>query len=143
MELTRNIKTHLIVLKDGRTFPLTEQQYKVHKLEQEDKKINDSLEIINIDTKELVFDWKWTEFKEFRKRKIVDNSSKVIYCDYWTKHSLEEYQYWEWCKCYNIYGVIWWTFKKALQKLWYQIRYNKDITEEMQKHFLKAQKEAK
>jgi len=67
--LSNNLRTHIVILRDGRKFNITTDQYATLKLNREDLKRTAPLEIRDCDTKELLYDGEMGDIKEFQERK--------------------------------------------------------------------------
>jgi len=127
--LSKNTRTHIVILRDGRKFNITQDQYSTLKLNRQDFKRNDPLEIRDADTKELLYDWEMWDIKEFQERKQDPSLYGAVYiCDFWTRHSINE---WGVCNCWKDFDCIGTIFKDKLKSMWYKIYNNKDITREM------------
>jgi len=129
--LTKNVRTHIIVLRDWRKFDITTKQYEAIKEWRKDNTRNTPFELFDADTKEIMFDWEVWDIKEFQKRKTDPNIWKYRYvCDFWTRHALGTE-----CECSKEFNCLWISFKDKLKELWYNIEYAVDITEEMRENF--------
>lgn len=128
--LTKNPKTHIIIFKDWSQLNITKAQYDFYREEVGLKKHNEFIKIDDIDTKEILFEWRCSEIKEFKERK-QDRSmqEKRFVCDFWWRHPLS--QMWE-CDCDKEYKCMWFQFRDRLKEMWYTIDYASDITSEMQ-----------
>ena len=134
--LNTNVKNYSIQLKDWREFWLTKNQYDVYKMEQEDRKFNDPLEIVDIDTWKMLFDWKWSEFKEFKQKADSNLWNKIYYCDFWRKHSITVLQQSDSCDCKKEFDVVPAFFKFRLKEMWYTLGDSKNITDEMRNAYI-------
>ncbi len=101
--LTKNTRTHYILIKDWdrnqiKKISITEAQYNLYKDELSIKKYSDFFEITDIDTQEILFEWRASKIEWFEKIKrdpsLVD---KVWVCTKWGRHSL--IGAWENCDC--------------------------------------------
>jgi len=127
--ITTNIKNYIIIFRNWTQISITKAQYNLYRDEIEMKKHNDFITINDIDTNEILFEWRCNEIKEFKERKQDPSLYGAVYiCDFWTRHSVSEW--WE-CNCWKDFDCIWITFKDKLKTMWYKINYNSDITREM------------
>ena len=133
--LSKNRKTHKIIFKDGRIIPVAKDQFDLYRSEIELKRHNEFIAISDADTWELLFDGRCSEIKEFQKIVFKSVEDRIKICDFWTKHPLQED-----CLCSKRFWCIWMTFRYELEKLWYNIFYPSQITEEMQNEFLRTYK---
>ena len=134
--LTNNLRTHILVLRDWRQFNITKQQYWLIRMDRQDNKRSDFFTLTDSDTNEVLFDWEYWDIKEFKERKIdKDLGEKRWVCSFWTRHSVIWFP--DNCECSKKFNTLWIMFKDELKKLWYNINYDSDITEEMQEHFLR------
>jgi len=139
--LSTHIKTHYILIKEGeknqiKKIPITTSQYELYKEELQMKKHNDFFQIDDIETKQILYDGRANKidwFEEIIRDKEL--SEKKWVCSFWTKHPVVWFP--NNCNCSEKFWVLWITFKDELKKLWYNINYDSDITEEMQNHYLK------
>lgn len=130
--LTKNIRTHIMFLKDWRSIPITELQWKNILLLKEDKKDTYPLTLQDVDSWEIIYCWELYQIKEFWIKKTDKTISWARYiCDYWHRHTLNEK-----CLCINKYWLAI-LFKSKLREMWYKVFYNYEITKEMQEAFLK------
>ncbi len=134
--LTNNLRTHILVLRDWRQFNITKQQYWLIRMDRQDNKRTDFFTLTDSDTNEVLFDWEYWDIKEFKERKVdKDLGEKKWVCSFWTRHSVIWFP--DNCECTKKFNTLWILFKDELKKLWYNINYDSDITEEMQNHFLR------
>jgi len=132
--LSKNIRSHIVILRDWRKFNITQDQYSTLKLARQDFKRNEPLEIRDADTRELEYDWEMWDIKEFQERKQDPNLAAAVYvCDYGTRHHISE---WKECDCWKDFDCIGIVFKDRLKAMWYKIHYNRDITREMKTAYL-------
>ena len=126
--ITKNIKTHIVQLSDWRTINITQDQYAWLKLQLEDSNFSDPLEIRDVDSWEILFDWKMWAIKEFIHKKAKINSWDVFVCDFWNRHPLS--QVWV-CDCKIKFECMSFQFQDRLKEMWFKFDYASDITEEM------------
>lgn len=138
MNLTNNLRTHILVLRDWRQFNITKQQYWLIRMDRQDNKRTDFFTLTDADTQEVLFDWEYWDIKEFKERKIDHSYASAVWiCSFWTRHPLSTA--WE-CDCSKKFGTLGILFKDELKKLWYDVFYDSDITPEIQEHYLKVNK---
>jgi hypothetical protein len=132
--LTKNQRTHAIVFKDWNKISITQSQYELYREEIKIKKHNDFITIHDIDTDEITYEWRCNEIKAFQAIKRDPTLwDKVTICSFWTRHELS--LTWD-CECSKKFWTLWILFKDELQKLWYKVFYDSDITKEMQEAYL-------
>lgn len=126
MQLTTNIRPWIIVLTDDREFHLTQPQYLELKDGYQSSKVSDLFMLTDADTKEFLYEWKYSSIKEFRqrKKKTIEN----YFCDFWEKHPIEEE-----CYCKNKHLVFPWEFSSMRRQVFPKILYAQDLTEEQKK----------
>ncbi len=133
--LSNNLRTHIVILRDGRKFNITTDQYATLKLNREDLKRTAPLEIRDCDTKELLYDGEMGDIKEFQERKQDEWLQQARFvCAWWSRHPLS--QGWE-CNCSKEFNCMWFQMKDRLLEMWYKIDYDNDITEQMQFEYKK------
>ena len=99
-ELTKNLRTHIAVLKDWSELHLTDDQYSTIRLAKDDRKPSEFITIKCPDTWYTEYDWELWNIKEFRHKQVSNSKYKVI-CDYWNRHDLIN---WEFnCDCFQKY----------------------------------------
>lgn len=128
--LTKNQRTHYILLTDWTQINITKAQAELYKSEVELKQHNKFLTINDIDTEEILFNWRCSEIKRFVERKINSDymNSRRWVCWYWIRHRLES----QWiCECNKKVWVTSHEFKDRLRKLWFTIDYDSDINQKM------------
>lgn len=136
--LTKNFRSHILILRDWRKFNITSSQYKAIKEWRRDNSRNTSFELFDCDTKELLFDWEVWDIKEFQERKSnKDMATKRFVCWYWTRHPMEMAGS---CDCGKKFDCMEFQIQDWLTCAWYKIEYPSDITEQMQEEFLNRNK---
>lgn len=135
MNITNNLRTHILVLRDWREFNITKQQYWLIRMDRQDNKRTDFFTLTDADTKEVLFDWEYWDIKEFKERKVDPSYANAVWiCSFWWRHPLSTA--WE-CNCSEKFWTLWILFRDELKKLGYKIEYDSDITTEMQNHYLR------
>ena len=118
-ELSKNIRTHILLLNDWREIQITNDQYVNLKFKLDDSKFSDPLVIKDVDTEEILFDWKCWAIKEFRHKTI---SNAWIWQDYWICDYRLRHIYLDWkidnCDCYTKIKIFPKEFKKRLTEMW-------------------------
>ena len=79
-------KTHLIIMKDWTKFNITEAQYELYREEIWMKKHNEFITINDIDTNEILFEWRCSEIKEFKTKWQSKYYDSVWICTKWWRH---------------------------------------------------------
>ncbi len=129
-EVTKNIRTHTLILNDKRKIPITQEQYNNLQTAQLDSKFSDPLKIIDADSWEILFDWKYGAIKEFEhKKRYSPKWQPMVVCDFWNRHPLSM---WGNCDCGKKFGCLSIEFKERLQKMWFEYNYSNEITKVMQ-----------
>lgn len=119
--LTTNHRSWYVILKDERQFGVTEEQYQTIFLADQDWKYNDSLIIKDVDTEEIVYNWKIWAIKEYKK--IKKNTWWIRYfCDFWVSHELREQ-----CNCSDKFDINPWDFKENAKKVFWKL-YPEELT---------------
>ena len=81
--ITTHKRNFIIIFKDKTQLNITEAQYNLYREEIKIKKYSDFITITDIDTKEIIFEGRCNEIKEFKQRKTDTSlASKVYVCDY-------------------------------------------------------------
>ena len=127
--ITKNIRTHTILLTDGSRINITKAQAELYEDELRMKKYTDFIKIHDIDTDEVLFNWRCNEIKKFiEKKQDTTLWEKVWVCEFGGRHPLS----WQWfCKCQKDFGCYWFQFKDRLIELWFNVSYYSDINQEM------------
>ena len=134
--LTTNLKTHIAIFRDWTKINISRDQYATLRLQKENNKRSDMVTIKDPDTKEILFDGELGDIKQFLERKLDQNLwEKRWVCWYWSRHEIIWFP--DNCHCTDKFKVLSIQFKDELKKLWYKIFYDSDITESMQKHYLR------
>ena len=130
--ITKNVRTHFILLVDWSRINITQAQAEFYQQEVELKKYNEFISITDIDTNEILFNWRCNEIKRFEKRKQTNNSWYNFVCDFWNRHPISM----KWlCNCQKEFWVMGFQFHDWLRDNWYNFVYTCDITEEMRQEF--------
>jgi len=118
-ELSKNIRTHILILNDNREIQITNTQYVNLKLQLDDSKFSDPLVIKDADTEEILFDWKFWAIKEFRHKKITKVEEWLDYwiCDYRLRHLYVDWKI-DNCDCYDKIKIFPKEFRERLAKMW-------------------------
>ena len=136
MTLSKNIRTHKMILSDWRVFHLSFTQYQKFKLLLLDSKYSDPLVITDCDSWKIVFDWKISAYKEFQQINTWNfKGTRGVICSWWTKHPLEWYS--DNCTCWKEYDCLWFQMKDRLEEMGFKTTYSSDITSEMQTAYKK------
>jgi len=134
--LSINKRTHKIQFRDWSHINITTAQYEFYRDEVELKKHNEFITIEDIDTHDIIFEWRCSEIKEFQQINKDSSLSWAVYiCDYGTRHPISM---WGECECVKKYACMWFQFKDRLKILGYKINYAKDITKDMQRAYLES-----
>lgn len=99
--LTKNLKTHLVVLSDGREIPITFNQHNWLVLMIQDWKSSDLITIRDEDTQNVLFEWRSQSIKEFKEIKRSDIGWLMFICEFWIRHNLHES-----CNCPMKYRIF-------------------------------------
>lgn len=138
MTLSKNIKTHYILVREWeknqiKKIPITTAQFKLYEEELQTKKHNDFFKIEDIDTQEVLYNWRASKIEWFEQIKRDPSLQGAVWiCSFWTRHPLS--MAWE-CNCSKEYDTLWILFKDKLKELWYNVFYDSDITYEMQQAY--------
>lgn len=133
--ITKNVRTHYILIKqweknDILKIPITNAQYNLYKEELSIKKYNEMITINDIDTEEIVFEWRANKIEWFTEIKKDETlSQKRVVCEYWKRHNIQWYP--KNCTCKEEIWCIGFMYHDRLKEMWYKISYPSDITEEM------------
>ncbi len=132
--LTKNQRTHTIILKDWRVFNITESQSELYESEITIKKHNELITINDIDTDEILFKWRCAEIKEFWIRKTDSSygTSNAV-CEFWTRHPISWYP--DNCTCAKDFDCLCFNIQDWLREQGYKINYASDIDSKMQQEF--------
>lgn len=136
--LTNNKRTHYILLWDWTKINITKAQYDLYREEVWMKKHNEFITINDIDTNEIIFEWRCSEIKRFSER-ITDNSHTYnAVCSFWWRHNIALFP--ENCQCSKEFNCLWIVFKDKLEAIWFKVFYDTEITEDMRtaykKHYM-------
>ena len=137
-ELSKNLRTHIAVLRDWSELHLTDDQYSTIRLAKDDRKSNEFITIKDPDTWKIEYDWELWNIREFRHKEVTNAKYNVI-CDYWNKHPLVNWTIRCDCKKNYWYEAI---ELKLFAKAKYNIIYPWDITSDIRKEFYLFKKEA-
>ncbi len=134
MNITKNVKTHYVLVKewqrnDIKKIAITNAQYELYKEELWTKSYSSFFTIHDIDTQEILFEWRASKIDWFE---VIKKDKELIHkfwrCSFWVKHPLSMH---EWCECAKEYNTLWLLFVDKIKELWYDIKTNRDITDEM------------
>jgi len=129
--LSINVRNYQVFFKDWASLSITKAQYELYREEIAMKKHNEFIKMLDIDTDEVVFDWRCADIKEFKQKNDWGYSVwKSVICSWWTNHPLSWYP--ESCKCMKEYDCLWFKMKDRLEEMWYKVQYVSEITKEMQ-----------
>ena len=140
--LNTNIKTHYILIKEWKyneikKIAVTSAQYELYREELEIKPFNALMTIHDIDTNEILYEWRANKIEWFEKiKKDIWLTQAVFICSFWVKHPLS--MWWN-CNCSKEFNTLWISFKDKLKEMWYEINYDSDITEEMRLAYKKQE----
>lgn len=121
--ISKNIRTHIVVLSDSREFLITNDQYNNLLLSIQDWKSNDLVKIIDADSNTVLFHGKSMHIKEFKEIKRRDTAWIHYFCDFWERHPLEFS-----CNCSEKYNIYPWEFRKNASQLFNKM-YMQDLTD--------------
>ena len=132
--LTRNIRTHYILIKEWtnqiKRIAITKSQYELFEEELSTKKHNEFFKIHDIDTWEIVFNGRANKVEWFEEKKdIWAWANDYWICSYWLYHKLGWFP--DNCNCQERCWVWPAKFRTRLQEMWYSIDNDRDITKEM------------
>lgn len=99
--LSTNLRTHYIILQDGRQFPITQSQYSWIRQDKATCKATEAFVLLDADTKKTLFDGEYRAIKEFREISHWDSTAKY-FCDYGNSHGIHNN-----CDCRKKYGWLW------------------------------------
>ena len=139
--LTKHKRTHYILVKQWdrgeiKRIPITKAQYDLYEEELQTKKHNDFFKIHDIDTQEVVYNWRASKIEGFEEIKTDPTlSNRKVICEYGSHHNFIWFP--SNCDCSHKFWVIPVIFKDRLREMWYIINASANITEEMQIKFLK------
>jgi hypothetical protein len=127
--ITKNIRTHIVILSDWRELQITYEQYQSLKIKLDDSKYNDPLTIRDCDTNKILFDWKVWAIKEFKHKEQNKSNELRTYCWYWNTHIAFTK-----CDCDKEYGYSEWQLQKYILNTygWY---YPSRIDSKLRKEF--------
>ena len=132
--LTKNQRTHYILLVDWTQINITEAQYELYKSEVELKQHTKFITINDIDTDEVLFEWRCSEIKRFVERKQdISIQSKAWICSFCVRHTFNWFPYN--CTCKKKYNTLWIIFLDEIKAMWYNISSYYQITEEMRETY--------
>lgn len=106
--LTTNLRTHWLLLKDGRKFAVTQDQYMWIKSAKSLSKISDTFELRDVDNWKMLFDWEYREIKEWVEINHWDSSKNFI-CGFGNPHPIQSS-----CGCSYKYWVPEWKFRQTM-----------------------------
>lgn len=92
MEITKNVRTHTVLLRDWRELHITFEQYQALRFAKDDKKQNEMISIKDCDTWKIIYDWEVWWLKEF-KEKDFWNAKYTVVCDYWVRHNVYDWKF--------------------------------------------------
>ena len=126
--ITKNIRTHKVILTDWRTLSITKSQYGFFIEQMQMLWYNDFLEIHDIDTQKLFYNWKKSWIKEFIEiANNTNNQWRRFICDFWVRHPIS--QAWH-CNCTEEFWCFRFEFHNWLNEKWYKFFYNIDIKQD-------------
>lgn len=115
--LTTNLRTHYLILRDGRQFPITTEQYdKIRtgrKMKAEQKKLSDTFELCDADTKQLLYEGEYRAIMEFRETSKKNSSIRWYYCEYGKLHPMQDS-----CECFERCGIPAIIFREKARELY-------------------------
>jgi len=121
-------------MSDWEKINITKAQAELYRSEVELKQHNNFITINDIDTDEILFDWRCSEIKRFVERKQDKGTQWAVFiCSFWVRHPLS--MGWA-CECKKEFKTLWILFKDRLKEMWYKVFYDDDITEEMRLEYL-------
>ena len=127
--LTNNIRDHIITFADWSRINVTSTQAEFIEQEIQLKKHNEFIKIEDVDTQEILFNWRCNEIKRFEQRKsdpTLQNAWR--WCGFWVFHPISN----AWaCECKKEFKTVPILFKSRIKSMWFEFDYEKQITEEM------------
>jgi len=137
-QLSKNLRTHKIILQDWEELHITQAQYELYREEVQLKKPNEFITIYDIDTDKVLYDGKVMWIKEFRHKKKtnIDNENRYWRCDYWLQHKVDRVnEIFDECTCYKKIWIIPQEFFKRLKEMWYWELLPYEVTNEIIKAY--------
>ena len=114
MQLSRNLRTDVIILRDGTRIPVTKDQYSWALFIKEDWKPTNMIRIIDIDTWKKLFHWEARDIKGFEEITRKDTSGMQWICSYGSHHKIHDE-----CNCFPIFKMQPVIFRaKAYELFW-------------------------
>lgn len=134
-------KTHKIIFKPDserkvKTIHITKAQYELYSEELRVKSINDFIQIHDIETDNLIFEWRcWKidEIVELETQKDDIKNRKWV-CDYWVRHAIIDWEPAD-CTCYDYLKINDRKFHKLMHDMGYKYDYPSQINNEMIRAF--------
>lgn len=127
MSLSTEVKTHKILLTDGREIPVEEKYAKeVYKLKS-DKTITQN--------KFVYFPWftgELSKIKEIIKIERVNTQWMSYFCDFWVHHYIHEP-----CNCAKNFNCNLTNFQAKLAEMYPKVKYNHQIDKTMRENVLR------
>jgi len=137
-QLSKNLRTHKIILQDWEELHITQAQYELYREEVQLKKPNEFITIYDIDTDKILYDGKVIWIKEFKHKntKVIDNENLYWRCDYWLQHKVDRVnEIFDECTCYKKIWIIPQEFFKRLKEMWYWELLPYEVTNEIIKAY--------
>lgn len=120
--LTTNLRTHYVILQDGRKFPITYEQYNNIRELKTSEKATSFFTLTDIDTRKVLFDGELRSIKEFQEVSKKRNDVKWYFCWYGNTHGMNDK-----CDCRDKYKVSEASFRsEAYRRFW---KYDDKIVE--------------
>lgn len=131
MQVSKNIRTHLVIMRDWEELRITHDQFKALEERKFNWKATELVEIRDIDSNEQMYYWELSWIKWFREIKIKDTSWIRYYCEFGISHQMEEK-----CTCSHKYNIDSLTFLLNMKDKFPNIKYAQDLTNEQRKEIL-------
>lgn len=135
--LTKNMRTHYITLTDWTVFNITKAQAELYQQEVELKKHNEFMQIEDIDTKQILFNWRCSEIKRISERQSLGHTYNAI-CDFWKRHPIINWAFE--CSCEMEFWYTWRELRDYMREK-HNMIYPRDFTSEHRKEFYLYKKE--
>ena len=136
--LSREHLDYIVTLKDWTEFWVTKEQYWDILFTKQDNPFSYPIIIKDVMTWKLLYWWEVWEIKKFKEINKEKRQNWTYVCDFWYKHTFNIISN---CKCLknNRISPIW--IIQTMNYLWYNIKYQNQITENMMLKYEKFQKE--
>lgn len=132
--ITKNIRDHYILFNDWTRIAITKAQSELYQSEIELKKYSDFIKIHDIDTDEILYNWRCSQIKNFWKNEKNEIKQTSCRCWYNELHPLISFPYN--CICQKKYKCFDFQFVDKINELGYNINFYYEITNEMKEKYL-------